>query len=354
MTRKAGIVGAGLVGRLLALRLLQDGWQVTLFDKFGKNDRQSCGAIAAGMLALYSELEKMEEVIFELGMKSLNLWPSIIKGLVGNTFFTMSGSVIVAHRNDVSELDRFVMFIKRKLKFNHLRIIDEQELKLLEPELLFPYGIYLPWEGHIDTSGLFQNIMSTLEQYNVIWYEHVCVSKIGDGYIVLENGIEYKFDFVFDCRGIGARNDLPGLRAVRGEIILLYAPQVSFNRPIRMVHPKYSIYIVPRPGSYFVVGATEIESDDMSEVSVQSVLELLSSAYSVHKGFAEARIIEMSKNCRAAFLDNLPRIYVEGNIIRINGLYRHGYLLAPSLIEEVMLLLNGSSDINSSIVNILN
>ena len=217
-----------------------------------------------------------------------------------------------------------------------MRIIGEQELKLLEPELLFPYGIYLPWEGHIDTSGLFKNIMRTLEQYNVVWYGHSCVSRIANEYIVLEDGREYKFPFIFDCRGIGAKDDLPGLRAVRGEIIMLYAPHVNFNRPIRMVHPKYSVYIVPRPGSYFVVGATEIESHDMSEVSVQSVLELLSSAYSVHKGFAEARIVEMSKNCRAAFLDNLPKIYVSGNIIRINGLYRHGYLLAPSLVEEVM------------------
>ncbi|CAI28038.1 Putative thiamine biosynthesis oxidoreductase thiO [Ehrlichia ruminantium str. Gardel] len=354
MNKKAAVVGAGLLGRLLALRLLQDGWQVTLFDKFGKNDRKSCGAIAAGMLGLYSELEKMEEVVFELGIRSLNLWPNIIKSLVGNTFFTMSGSIIVAHRNDMSELERSMMFIKRKLKINHLKIMGEQELKLLEPELLFPYGIYLPWEGHIDTSGLFQNIMHTLAKYDIQWYEHTCVSKIVDKYVILENGTEYKFEFIFDCRGIGAKDDLPGLRAVRGEIMVLYAPQVSFNRPIRMVHPKYSVYIVPRPGFRFVVGATEIESEDMSEVSVQSVLELLSSAYSVHKGFAEARIIEMSKNCRAAFLDNLPRIYVNGNIISINGLYRHGYLLAPSLIEEVMFLLNGSSKNNLSIVSVLN
>ncbi|GAT75454.1 thiamine biosynthesis oxidoreductase thiO [Ehrlichia ruminantium] len=354
MNKKAAIVGAGLLGRLLALRLLQDGWQVTLFDKFGKNDRKSCGAIAAGMLGLYSELEKMEGVVFELGIRSLNLWPNIIKGLVGNTFFTMSGSIIVAHRNDMSELERSMMFIKRKLKINHLKIMGEQELKLLEPELLFPYGIYLPWEGHIDTSGLFQNIMHTLAKYNIEWYENTCVSKIVDKYVILENGTEYKFEFIFDCRGIGAKDDLPGLRAVRGEIMVLYAPQVNFNRPIRMVHPKYSVYIVPRPGFRFVVGATEIESEDMSEVSVQSVLELLSSAYSVHKGFAEARIIEMSKNCRAAFLDNLPRIYINGSIIRINGLYRHGYLLAPSLIEEVMFLLNGSSKNNLSIVSVLN
>ena len=354
MSKKAGIIGAGLVGRLLALRLLRDNWQVTLFDKFGKNDRQSCGAIAAGMLALYSESEKMEQVVFELGIKSLNLWPRILNSILGNTSFKMLGSVIVAHRNDMPDLERMMMFIKEKLHLSNLQIIGENALKLLEPNLSFPYGLYLPGEAQIDSAQFFYNIMYTLEQYNVIWYEHVVVNEVANEVVVLENGEECKFDFVFDCRGIGAKNDLPNLRGVRGEVLLLYAPQVSLNRPIRMVHPRYSIYIVPRQNSQFVVGATEIESSDMSEVSVQSVLELLSAAYSVHRGFAEARIIDMSRNCRAAFFDNLPKIYVQNNLIRINGLYRHGYLLAPSLIEELVLFLNGNLSNSSSIIEIIN
>ncbi|CEI85259.1 FAD-dependent oxidoreductase [Ehrlichia minasensis] len=353
MNKKAGIVGAGLVGRLLALRLLREGWQVTLFDKFGKNDRKSCGVIAAGMLALYSESEKMEQTIFDLGVKSLNLWPGILNSILGDTSFKMLGSLIVAHRNDISDLERMMMFIKRKCSLNDLQIIDENKLKVLEPNLLFPYGLYLPGEGQIDTSQLFYNTTCTLEHYSVVWYEHAVVNEIVSRVVVVGNK-KFKFDFVFDCRGIGAKDDLPNLRGVRGEVLLLYAPQVSLNRPIRMVHPRYSIYIVPRRDSQFVVGATEIESSDMSEVSVQSVLELLSAAYSVHKGFAEARIINMSSNCRAAFADNLPKIYVQGNLIRINGLYRHGYLLTPSLIEEVILLLNGNFSNSSSIVEIIN
>ncbi|AAZ68604.1 FAD-dependent oxidoreductase [Ehrlichia canis] len=353
MNKKAAVVGAGLVGRLLALRLLREGWQVTLFDKFGKNDKRSCGVIAAGMLALYSESEKMEKTIFELGVKSLNLWPRILSSILGDTSFKMLGSLIVAHRNDISDLERMIMFIKKRSCLNDLQIIDESDLKVLEPNLSFPYGLYLPGEGQIDTSQLFYNTTRTLEHYGVIWYEYAVVNEIVSRVVFVEDR-KFKFDFVFDCRGIGAKNDLPNLRGVRGEVLLLYAPQVILNRPIRMVHPRYSIYIVPRRNSQFVVGATEIESSDMSEVSVQSVLELLSAAYSVHKGFAEARIIDMSSNCRAAFTDNLPKIYVQGNLVRINGLYRHGYLLTPSLIEEVILLLNENFSSNSSIIEIIN
>jgi hypothetical protein len=57
------------------------------------------------------------------------------------------------------------------------------------------------------------------------------------------------------------------------------------------VHPRYPLYIAPKPGhGVFVIGATEIESEDMSPASVRSTLELLSAAYAVHSGFAEARI----------------------------------------------------------------
>jgi glycine oxidase len=67
---------------------------------------------------------------------------------------------------------------------------------------------------------------------------------------------------------------------------------------------------------------------------VRSALELLSAAYTVHPAFAEARIIEFGSGLRPAFPDNLPRISVGRNErIEVNGLYRHGFLLAPALAE---------------------
>ena len=75
----------------------------------------------------------------------------------------------------------------------------------------------------------------------------------------------------------------------------------------------------------------------MSPASVRSTLELLSAAYAVHSGFAEARIIEIATQCRPALPDNLPSIRLLGErTIQINGLYRHGFLVAPALLDVVM------------------
>ena len=46
-------------------------------------------------------------------------------------------------------------------------------------------------------------------------------------------------------------------------------------------------------------------------------------------------MLEIGVDSRPAFPDNLPRIRREGNLIRANGLFRHGFLLAPALARMV-------------------
>ena len=132
---------------------------------------------------------------------------------------------------------------------------------------------------------------------------------------------------------------------MRGEVVRLYAPEVKLRRPTRLIHPRYPIYIAPKENDIYVVGATEIESDDLSEMSLRSAMELLSAVYTVHSGFAEARILEMATQCRPTLKDNLPAIKVDRaivtktNLMMINGLYRHGFMISPAILDCAMELL---------------
>jgi glycine oxidase len=145
---------------------------------------------------------------------------------------------------------------------------------------------------------------------------------------------------VLDCRGLGAKPQWPGLRGVRGEIITLHAPNVTLSRPTRLIHPRYPIYIAPKQDGYFLVGATEIESEDTSPMSVRSALELLSAAYTVDSGFGEARIVELVAQCRPTLPDNRPAVRRLGSrCLQVNGLYRHGYLIAPAMHDVVLQLM---------------
>jgi glycine oxidase len=138
---------------------------------------------------------------------------------------------------------------------------------------------------------------------------------------------------VIDCRGLAARDVFPDLRGVRGEIVVVETAEVALTRPVRLMHPRWPLYIVPRPDGRYLIGATTIESEDTGGVTVRSALELLTAAYSVHPAFGEARIVEFGAGLRPAFPDHAPRIRIEGQRIAVNGLYRHGFLLAPALAE---------------------
>jgi glycine oxidase len=92
-----------------------------------------------------------------------------------------------------------------------------------------------------------------------------------------------------------------------------------------------------------MIGATMIESDEDAHISARSMLELLSAAYALHPALGEAQIVEIGTGVRAAFPDNLPRLRREGGTLHVNGLYRHGFLLAPALARRAAeVLLAGS------------
>src|SRR5260370_13427379 len=141
---------------------------------------------------------------------------------------------------------------------------------------------------------------------------------------------------VVDCRGMGARGGLSQLRGVRGEIARLDAPDVELRHMLRLLHPRFSVYVVPRAEGKLVVGATSVESDDRSPMSVRGALELLTSAYSVLPALAEAGLQEFATQGRPTRPGNRPAVFYHRgrHVLRINGLYRHGFLLSPAIVEE--------------------
>ena len=222
--------------------------------------------------------------------------------------------------------------------------LDAVAISALEPALgqRFAQGLYLPGEGQLDNRQLLAALLHQLEQLKVDlhWNSPRSPEEFSPG-------TAGQPDWVFDCRGLGAKAQWPGLRGVRGEVVRVHAPEVTLLRPVRLVHPRYPLYIAPKEDHVFVIGATEIESEDMSPASVRSALELLSAAYSVHSGFAEARLLEISTQCRPTLIDNLPAVRFTGaRSMQINGLYRHGFLIAPAMLDVVMeLLATGDSEL---------
>lgn len=339
-SRTIAVAGAGLVGRLIAWRLLRQGHRVTLFEAGSFDRSRSAAHTAAAMISPMSEVVVSERSIYDMGLRSLQLWPRWLAELNTDAptpvTYSNRGSIAVAHHHDLSELEQFYGDLNYHLgQDNNAEWLDSAQLRELEPDLSrqFEQGLYLPGEAHLDNRQLLARLIDEIRRLGGDCREHASVKLTQDSPILSE------YDLCIDCRGLGARNE-HALRGVRGEVLWVETDEVHLQRPIRLMHPRYKLYAVPKPSNRYIIGATEIESDDQSPVSVQSMLELCSALYTLNPAFAEARVVELDANLRPAYLDNMPRVELDTThsapLLTINGLYRHGYLLAPKLVEEAL------------------
>ncbi|MBN8432116.1 glycine oxidase ThiO [Microbulbifer salipaludis] len=334
------LAGAGLMGRLLAWRMSEKGQQVSLFESGSLEKPAGACHTAAGMISPLSELFHCPLPIYQLGMQSLQYWPDWVSQLEQTTGskvdYRQKGSILIAHPQDRSELLQFQQELDAKLGSENreqLQWLDNNSLRNLEPELEhFDRGLFLASEADIDNRKLLPALLQALRQNHIRLHENT-PAECAPGTVHSVRGTE-SFDLVIDTRGLGAKKQISGLRGVRGEVMVVETPEVQLNRPVRLLHPRYQLYAVPRANNQTVIGATEIESEDMSPISLRSTMELSSALYSIHPAFAEARVIETRVNCRPATMDNLPVVESQPGLMRINGLFRHGYLLASALVAQ--------------------
>lgn len=339
---RTAIAGAGLLGRLLAFALARAGHAVDVFDPAADaQGRGAAGFTAAGMLSPVAELEGADTGVFALGLRSLALWPAIVAGLPQPVQLLQRGSLLLAHRGDEGAARRVLDLLRQKAPPSHApETLDPAQLQTLEPALHGPaHAWLLPCEGQIHTVQAMLALAAAGSAQGVRWHWGQPVARLAPGVLHTAGGTQH-FDWVFDVRGLGART--PGdpvtdkLRGVRGEIFWLHAPGVALHRPLRLLHPRHRVYLVPRPDGVVVVGASEIESEDRSPVSLRSTVELLAAAHSVLPGLAEARVLHSETNLRPALPDNRPCLHTEPGLTRINGLFRHGWLVAPALVEQAL------------------
>lgn len=339
---RIGIAGAGLLGRLLAWRLSQAGHEVTVFDPAaGPLARGAAGWTAAGMLSPSAELECADRQVFEDGLESIALWSQILPSLPGSPDLTRKGSLLLAHRGDQGAAQRLIGLIEHKAPAGHRpQALDRKKLSAMEPDIQGPALAWLlPHEGALDTVQAMQALYEGAPGVHWRWNWRIDAANPGR---LVGGGQTHTFDHVFDVRGCGQRptGDAGAgcmtVRGVRGEIFLLEAPGVRLERPLRLLHPRHRVYVVPRRDHRFIVGASEIESEDRSPVSLRTTVELLAAAHSMLPGLAEARLLDAQTNLRPALPDNLPRVEQSSGLTRINGLFRHGWLIAPALVERAL------------------
>ncbi|MCO5092788.1 glycine oxidase ThiO [Bosea sp. (in: a-proteobacteria)] len=304
------VIGAGVVGLACAAELVARGARVVIHERGSRIGAEACSWFAGGMLAPWCEGESAEEPVVRLGREAADWWQRHAGGVVRN------GTLVVAPSRDRAELSRFGQ------RTDHFSEIDGEAIAALEPDLAgrFARGLFFAGEAHLDPRRTITALAERLVAQGAALHLGSAAEPADlDAAIVL------------DCRGLAAREALPELRGVKGEMLLLRSDEIALARPVRLLHPRIPLYVVPRADGLFMVGATMIESGERRRISARAMLELLGAAYALHPAFAEAEVVEIGTDARPAFPDNLPRLTRRGRVIHVNGLYRHGFLLSPAM-----------------------
>lgn len=310
------VVGAGVAGLACAVELAEQGATVDVVDRGDRLGSSCCSWYAGGMLAPWCELANAELMVARLGSESIEWWRRRFPAT------SRSGSLVVALGRNAGEL---MQFSRRVERFEWVR---GEDIGALEPALTgrFEQALYFKDEGHLDPRAALRALAGRLAQLQVPvrFGMEVPAARASSNHAAGGR-------LIVDCSGLAAREVLTDLRGVKGEMLLLRLHELSLSRPIRLLHPRIPLYVVPRGEGLFMVGATSIESDQPTRISARSMLELLSAAYALHPAFGEAEVVEIGTGVRPAFADNLPRIVWRHGTLYVNGLYRHGFLLAPAL-----------------------
>ncbi|MEM9138950.1 MAG: FAD-dependent oxidoreductase [Pseudomonadota bacterium] len=302
------VIGAGVAGLCVATELAARGAEVRLIDRMHAPGPHACSWWAGGMLAPFCEGESAEEPVVRLGQGAADWWQA------QGASVTRRGTMVVTMGRDRAELSRFAR------RTEGAEAIGSDRIAELEPDLQgrCRQALFFAEEAHLDPRAALSGLIDGLATKGV----------------TVEQGDPASTGQIVDCRGLAARDALADLRGVKGEMLVIRCPDLALARPIRLLHPRIPLYIVPRGDGIYMLGATVIEATERSRITARSLLEMLSAAYALHPAFGEAEILETGVDARPAFRDNLPRIRRRGRVVYANGLFRHGFLLGPTLAQQ--------------------
>jgi len=304
MSGAVTVLGGGVCGLAVAAEAAARGAAVTVLDPAGPPGPHACSWWAGGMLAPDCEAVTAEPPVARLGREAADWWAAHGAEVI------RAGSLVVALGRDRADLRAFAA------RAGGAQRLDRDALAALEPDLAdrVDGALLMTREAHLDPRAALRALRARLQAAGV----RFAAGGAPEGRVA-------------DCRGLAARDRLPDLRGVRGEMVVLRSADIRLTRPVRLLHPRFPLYVAPRGDGLFMLGATQIESDARGPATVRSVMELLNAAYALHPAFAEAELVEIGADARPAFPDNLPRLRWVDGVLHVNGLFRHGFLLAPAL-----------------------
>jgi glycine oxidase len=345
------VIGGGLIGSSIALRLAQAKLRVLVFDR-GEPGAEASSA-AAGMIAAQGE-SATPDAFFALCAASHALFPdfvSEIEELSGQEVdFRRAGSLLVAvEEKQVAELEKLFWTQSRAgLPLERLTLAGLQHrMPGLSSKVRLALGVS---EDHgVDNEKLTEAVIEAAKRLGVRFYDHCAVEHLS----VSENRVEAihagsgraggeATQFSAGCfvlaagcwsGGLAAQAGLPlPMQPCRGQMMEFESP-----REVPYVVRAGIHYLVPRSARRVLVGTTAEYAGFEKTVTGEGLQSILNGAMRFAPFLKECTFRRAWAGLRPDTADHLPVLGYGKlqNLVLATGHFRHGILLAPLTAQQI-------------------
>lgn len=354
------IVGGGVMGCALALRLAQRGVDVVVIER-GIPGAEASSA-AAGMLAPQTEADRPGPML-DLGLRSRALYPAFADELLAATGidigYVRSGVLALALDEDAAGglRARRTFHEAKGLAIESLSPADVVALEPgLTPELAF--ALRFPDEAQVNARSLARALSQAAAAAGARFLQGRYVRRVKtDGGRV--GGVELDGELVAARTVVIAAGSWSALvegsgvptgvvRPARGQLVAIETRPPLF-RHILSVHGRG--YLVPRRDGTVIAGSTVEMVGFRKEVTVSGLAEILGLARTLVPALGDAPVTQSWSNFRPYTEDHLPVLgptAIDG-LILATGHHRNGILLAPVTADALAeLITTGRSSVDLS------
>ncbi len=354
------IVGAGVMGCAIALRLAQAGLAVTVIER-GIPGAEASSA-AAGILGPQWESDAYGPLM-ELGLRSRALYPAFVdelRALSGiDIGFVRSGLIEVA----LTEADEDALTTRcrwQAARGLNTELLSPPALRALEPALgpAARLGLRMVDEGHVNARSLARALSQAAAIAGARFlqgrYVRRVVTRAGRvsgveldgeilsaGTVVLAAG---SWSSLVEGGGVPA----PMVRPARGQMVSIEMRPPLFRHVIA-AHGRG--YLVPRLDGAVLAGSTLEMVGFRKEVTVGGLADILTLVRTLVPDLAAAPVTETWSNFRPYTEDRLPVMGVTAvpGMLVATGHYRYGILLTPITAQAISeIVVKGASSIDLS------